>query len=130
MAALCLLFKQLPCQSQAFPKPSFVRAYALLDSLCPGFAGPDMHQGHLPEILTGAVLMGIGLDGLLRLSCLAICSLTVGGMITGITPQPSCACKYCLIHVHTNTVCVCWLLCQFFKLVSKCLLTVLGSRRA
>lgn len=65
-----------------------------------------MHQGHLPEILTGAVLMGIGLDGLLRLSCLAICSLTVGGMNTGITPQPSCACKHCLIHVYTKTVCL------------------------
>ena len=39
--------------------------------------------------------MKIGVDGLLRLSCLATCSLSVGGMITGISPHLSCAHKDC-----------------------------------
>ena len=55
-----------------------------------------MHQGHLLETPTEDVLMMIGIGGLLRLSCLAICSLSIGGMITGIMPYLSCA--------HTNSV--------------------------
>lgn len=43
-----------------------------------------MHQGRQSGIVTEGMQMRIGVDVLLRLSCLATCSLALGGTSTGI----------------------------------------------